>query len=397
MHFLPALALATFATGVVAKKIPSPGWDKYAEERGFAGYEDPREMGHGGLHAREADAEAEASWSHAHGGKALSYKPYGEHEGYEQHHARAAEPSFHGNRYGHGVQDFHHEKQHHAREVPDFGGLEVDTSLAGYVVERSAPEHFGHAHEAQHHGGHHARDIPDFDGEDVDTSLAGYVLHARDVPDFDEEDVDTSLEGLDLHARDVPDFGDEEVDTSLAGYVLHTRDVPEFDEEDVDTSLEGLDLHARDIPDFGGEDVDISLEGYVLHARDVPEFDDEEDVDASLEGYSLYAREAEAEARMPYKHASPAQPFHRPHHAREAEAEAEPAFNWEEEAHKHSSHMAKTTHGVAPQGWRVHARDPANTHHAAHPTEVHGWPAEAKHTASKTAAPKKSGGWGFPW
>ncbi|KAK4902755.1 hypothetical protein LTR27_000694 [Elasticomyces elasticus] len=308
MHFLPALALATLATGVVAKRIPSPGWDKYAEERGFAGYEDPREMGHGGLHAREADAEAEASWEHAHGGKAPSYKPYGEHEGYGQHHARAAEPSFHGNRYGHGLQDFHHEKQHHAREVPDFGGLEVDTSLAGYVVERSAPGHFGHAHEAQHHGGHHARDIPDFGGEDVDTSLAGYVLHARDVPDFDEEDVDTSLEG-----------------------------------------------------------------------------------------YSLHAREAEAEARVPYEHASPAQPFHRPHHARDAEAEAEPAFNWEDEAHKHSSHMAKTTHGVAPQGWRVHARDPATTHHAAHPTEVHGWPAEAKHTVSKTAAPKKSGGWGFPW
>ncbi|KAK5739253.1 hypothetical protein LTR17_005359, partial [Elasticomyces elasticus] len=170
-----------------------------------------------------------------------------------------------------------------------------------------------------------------------------------------------------------------------------------FDEEDVDTSLEGLDLHARDIPDFGGEDVDTSLEGYVLHARDVPDFDDEEDVDTSLEGYSLHAREAEAEARMPYEHASPAQPFHRPHHAREAEAEAEPAFNWEDVAHKHSSHMAKTTHGVAPQGWRVHARDPATTHHAAHPTEVHGWPAEAKHTVSKTAAPKKSGGWGFPW
>ncbi|KAK0258291.1 hypothetical protein B0A54_00124 [Friedmanniomyces endolithicus] len=82
MHFLPALTLATLATSALAKKLPLPGWDKYAEERGFAGHEDPREFGHGGLQAREAEPEAIECWEQAHGSKAVVYKPYGEHENF---------------------------------------------------------------------------------------------------------------------------------------------------------------------------------------------------------------------------------------------------------------------------------------------------------------------------
>ncbi|KAK0345938.1 hypothetical protein LTR57_013929 [Friedmanniomyces endolithicus] len=134
MHFLPALTLAAIATSAVAKKLPLPGWDKYAEERGFAGHEDPREFGHGGLQAREAGPEAIESWEQAHGSKAAVYKPYGEHEGFEQHAARA-EQALHADHHG---PDWE-QAVHHAR---------------------SAQEHFGHPSEGFHGGEHHARAVP---------------------------------------------------------------------------------------------------------------------------------------------------------------------------------------------------------------------------------------------
>ncbi len=134
MHFLPALTLATLATSAVAKKLPLPGWDTYAEERGFAGHEDPREFGHGGLQAREAGPEAIESWEQAHGSKAAVYKPYGEHEIFGQHAPRA-EQAVHPDHHGPGRE----QAGHHAR---------------------SAPEHFGHPSEGLHGGEHHARAVP---------------------------------------------------------------------------------------------------------------------------------------------------------------------------------------------------------------------------------------------
>ncbi|KAK0926473.1 hypothetical protein LTR29_017859 [Friedmanniomyces endolithicus] len=134
MHFLPALTLATLATSALAKKLPLPGWDKYAEERGFAGHEDPREFGHGGLQAREAEPEAIESWEQAHGSKAAVYKPYGEHESFGQHAARSEEV-LHADHHGPGREP----AGHHAR---------------------SAPEHYGHPSEGFHGGEHHARSVP---------------------------------------------------------------------------------------------------------------------------------------------------------------------------------------------------------------------------------------------
>ncbi|KAK5143851.1 hypothetical protein LTR32_004105 [Rachicladosporium monterosium] len=134
MHFLLALTLATLTTSAVAKKLPLPGWDKYAEERGFAGHEDPREFGHGGLQAREANPEAIESWEQAHGSKAAVYKPYGEHESFGQHAARS-EQAVHADHRGPGRE----QAGHHAR---------------------SAPEHFGHSSEDLHGGEHHARAVP---------------------------------------------------------------------------------------------------------------------------------------------------------------------------------------------------------------------------------------------
>ncbi|KAK0267477.1 hypothetical protein LTR35_004862 [Friedmanniomyces endolithicus] len=134
MHFLPALTLATLATSALAKKLPLPGWDKYAEERGFAGHEDPREFGHGGLQAREAEPEAIESWEQAHGSKAAVYKPYGEQESFGQHAARSEEV-LHADHHGPGREP----AGHHAR---------------------SAPEHYGHPSEGFHGGEHHARSVP---------------------------------------------------------------------------------------------------------------------------------------------------------------------------------------------------------------------------------------------
>ncbi|KAK1067913.1 hypothetical protein LTR74_006005 [Friedmanniomyces endolithicus] len=133
MHLLSALTLATLAISAVAKKLPLPGWDKYAEERGFAGHEDPREFGHGGLQAREANPKAIESWEQAHGSKAAVYKPYGEHESFGQHAARSDQP-LHADHHGPGREP----AGHHAR---------------------SAREHFGNPFEGLHGGEHHARAV----------------------------------------------------------------------------------------------------------------------------------------------------------------------------------------------------------------------------------------------
>ncbi|KAK1066578.1 hypothetical protein LTR12_016591 [Friedmanniomyces endolithicus] len=134
MHFLPALTLAAIATSAIAKKLPLPVWDKYAEERGFAGPEDPREFGHGGLQAREAGPEAIESWEQAHGSKAAVYKPYGEHESFGQHAARS-EQAVHADHHVPGRE----QAGHHAR---------------------AAPEHYGHPYEGFHGGEHYARSDP---------------------------------------------------------------------------------------------------------------------------------------------------------------------------------------------------------------------------------------------
>ncbi|EMC92881.1 hypothetical protein BAUCODRAFT_265185 [Baudoinia panamericana UAMH 10762] len=111
MRFLASFAFASVALSAAAKEIAAPGWDKYAEERGFAGTEDPRELGHGGLAAREADAEAIAQWESAHGGQAGVYKPYGGHD-VPAHMARR-EPWQSQDQYSHG---------HRARSIPAQNG-----------------------------------------------------------------------------------------------------------------------------------------------------------------------------------------------------------------------------------------------------------------------------------
>ena len=45
---------------------------------------------------------------------------------------------------------------------------------------------------------------------------------------------------------------------------------------------------------------------------------------------------------------------------------------------------------------RFHAREAASAHYTHKPTETK-WEHELHHTVHKTEAPKKTGGWGFPW
>jgi hypothetical protein len=95
-------------------------------------------------------------------------------------------------------------------EIPDFGGLKVDTSLEGLLNARGVDDDL---------------EIPHFDG-DVDTSLEGMLdgpVYARSVKDDDDDleiphfdgNVDTSLEGMldsPIYARNVDEEGLEDAD-----------------------------------------------------------------------------------------------------------------------------------------------------------------------------------------
>ncbi|KAK3072443.1 hypothetical protein LTR53_006811 [Teratosphaeriaceae sp. CCFEE 6253] len=375
MHFVTGLLLATAATGAVAKEFTHPK---------YAGHEEEHEHGYAGKHPREAEPEAMAAWEGAHGGKAAPYKPYGEHAGHG-HHARSEPgfPDFKGQHvdtslkgYAHDLADYfeklghplkapQHGSQHHARSVPEFDGQDVDTSLDGYdTTLETRAEHFGsHGHEAPHHaepahGKHHARSVPDFDGADVDTSEDGY---------------DTTLETRSEHfgghgGYEAPHHGDSHHHARDA-YVKHGSNMP------AGGSFEhgGSHHHARD-----------------AEAEAYKHFSGEE---FAHHGKPHHAREAEAEpAFAPHGHAAhhDFEPSQRPHHAREAEAE--PAFLPHEHEHGHEHQGAhagfgKPSHTALKPTHRFHAREAANA-----PGE-HG----GQHAAHKTQAPKKTGGWGFPW
>ncbi|TKA67657.1 hypothetical protein B0A55_08147 [Friedmanniomyces simplex] len=374
MRFLPTITLAALTTGAVATRISSPRWDKYAEERGFTGHEDPQEFGHGGLQAREADPEAIESWEHAHGSQAPTYKLYGEHEGFGQHAARS-EPVFHGDRYGHGRDQPLH-AAHHAR---------------------SAPEHFGHPFEGHQHGSeHHARSVP----ATPEGHRPGGDKHYDESQGHEKQHFARAMK-------------DTAASTSLAR--------PEAEAEAYRMPYEHASLaehdgyhHARDAEARMPFEHTAQPFPRPHQARDAEARMPYEHASPAESNEHGQHRARDAGARMPYEHT--VQPFPRPHQAREAEAQ--PVNSWSQPAeaqeegqnyfsklsHAASQATAKATTTQAapapPQGWRVYARNAATTtQQAAHPTEAYGWAGEegAKYTAAKTAAPKMAGGWGFPW
>ncbi|GAB1740980.1 hypothetical protein NU219Hw_g6234t1 [Hortaea werneckii] len=361
MRFLTALAslaCVSFAAGAVAKTYTPQNADKYAEERGFQGLEDPTEQASAAaaaaavddVQAREAAVPDYEAFAHKHG-----------------HYVREAMPmpedvagDVGGEVEGEGEAD--------EDEVPEFDD-DVDMSLEGYedahrnLVARSAE--------------------PEFESlEGIDTSLEGYESEDDDEDDDDEDDDEPSL-----HVRDVEE-GEEGEDDEEDAYA---------DEDDDDDDLEGDDheLVARSLEEEG---VDTSLEGY----GDMNEADDDDDADAdsddsddsdeaSIQARSVPFRKqgwtkpnmasavksawgtyaTKGGARKVHSHGRAGQ--HLPHHAREAdpepEAEADPARGM-----------------MGGKGHHAHAAGPK---HASHASSRPGKP-----TATKKAG---RGGWGFPW
>ncbi|KAI6909127.1 hypothetical protein KC334_g4218, partial [Hortaea werneckii] len=217
MRFLTALAslaCVSFAAGAVAKTYTPQNADKYAEERGFPGLEDPAEQA-AEVQAREADAPDYQGFAHKNG-HYLDDDVDMSLEGYEDAHqnlvARSAEPEFEGlegiDTSLEGYEEAHQNLVARSAEPAEFEGLEgVDTSLEGYESEGD-------------------EDDDDDDEEDDDEPS----LHARDVEEGEEGEDDDE----DAYADD----DDDEDDGELEGEE-HELVARSLQEEGVDTSLEG--------------------------------------------------------------------------------------------------------------------------------------------------------------
>ncbi|KAI6807034.1 hypothetical protein KC332_g7517 [Hortaea werneckii] len=362
---LASLACVSFAAGAVAKTYTPQNADKYAEERGFQGLEDPADQAAAEIQARDAEpdalADAARGWfAGAHGGKAAApaYKGFAHKHG---HFVREAMPM--------------PEVDGSVGDVPEFDD-DVDMSLEGYeeahqdLVARSA--------------------MPELEGlEGVDTSLEGYEVEGgEDDDDDDDEDEDDEPS---LHARDVQE-GEEGEDDEEPAYV----------DDDDDDDLQGPDheLVARSLE---GEGVDTSLEGYGdLDEASADNNGDDDDDDEDDENPSFHARSVpfrkqgwtkpnmasavksawgsyatKGGARKVSSHHPGHQ--HLPHHAREADPEPEAEADPE-------------------------AKGRGKGHHAGHNHAVHtsrpGKPSGAQTSwAHKPSGTKKAGkgGWGFPW
>ena len=249
------LAYAGLVTAGVARKIQTPTWDKYAGERGFAGHEDPKHVGH--AYAREAEAEAVESFEHAHGGKAPIYN-------------------------AHAPQHF----GHHARDVEEDEEQEIDYSLEGCehkLTARDAMVRDAEAEGIEHYKKTHGGKAPAYNIHQD----PHYAHHARDVEESEEDDYVYEEGTPDLTARDASKypshFGPKYADSTIE---LDRRDVLE-DAEEIDYSLEGYDheLVARDYPDFHTKHAHLAHE----HMKPKPAYEPRDvrqgEHDFSLDGY----------------------------------------------------------------------------------------------------------------
>lgn len=343
MRFFTTLACMAVASGAAARKIQTVGWDKYAEERGFAGYDDPMENAK--VDVREPDAEATQAWEQAHGGKAPVYKAYGEDE--DEHGRLAARMN---DRYhGHFIP----------RDVPDFGDEDVDTSAEGYDLEaRSEHAHGGKApaykgYSEDEHGELHTRWTPVFD-EDVDTSLEDYGEHG-------------------IHARSQHEWEDEESKWRSAS---HHSEKPSHTAAWSEQTAWTKPTHiARAIKD--------AWEHYSGKGEEAAEEPKHQHYARNAKGKLVYTPMKHAEVDYELLHSSL-------HYAREAEA----AY-----AHGFREGMAHSYKSIAARNAEAHD-EPASAHRAAHPSASRtAWKDESESwiKATKTANPSKTGGWGIPW
>lgn len=384
---LASLACVSFAAGAVAKTYTPQNADKYAEERGFPGLEDPAEQA-AEVQAREADVPDYEAFAQKHGHYVREAMPMpdevkGVVGGGEGDEVPGFDDDEEVDMSLEGYEDAHQNLVARSAE-PEFESLEgVDTSLEGYeeahqdLVARSAE--------------------PESEGlEGVDTSLEGY--ESEDDEDDDEEDDDEPS----LHARDVQEDEDDEEDAYADG---------DDDDED-DLEDEDHQLVARSLQDEG---VDTSLEGYGDmdeadddNNGDTDDDDDEADDEASIQARSVPFRKqgwtkpnmasavksawgtyATKGGARKLSHGGAAAGQHRPHHAREAAPEPEPEAQPEAEADP-----ARRMGGG--KGHHAHA----GHSHASHASRPGNKPTGSKTSwAQKPTGTKKAGrgGWGFPW
>lgn len=270
-QFLCSVALATLASAAVAKQIPTP----YSGEN----YDDANDE----VFARDAEAEADparkAAWEHAHGGATPSYK-------FGQHHDAGHHVGSHGGAW-HVARDAEAEAEPgwaHAHKPVKPGNWASWLSSALPSGVKNAVKPSGKPLHKQHIQNKHGH------------FKAPGQTYARDVEEEGEDEYEEfDYEGLDLDKRgtddEIPDFGDEEVDTSLEGLLERDVDDEDYEVESVgyDADEEEAELARRNVADEGeGEEKEdddpYSLEGYdpeILARRSAGD----EDIDYSLEGY----------------------------------------------------------------------------------------------------------------
>ncbi|KAK1058152.1 hypothetical protein LTR12_015748 [Friedmanniomyces endolithicus] len=167
-----SVSLAVLAASAIAHEIPAPEWDKYAGERAGDIAHDALLNEHADLHARGAvghsESDAMRAWEQDHNGQPMKYEAFGE------------GPEVHGHYFD-------------AREVPehseagDYPLLGRDESLLSAPKPHAAFQGLTQDHTAALP----AHSIPDFGDVEVDTSLEGYdhVL-ARSMMGAKEDDAD---------------------------------------------------------------------------------------------------------------------------------------------------------------------------------------------------------------
>lgn len=156
MRAIPTFTCAALVAGATAnRKITSPGWDKYAEERGFRKYDII--MSGGDVYARDVgdvDPEVVRAWKHAHRVHAPVYKPVGggdlmacDSMAFEQHDDEAEEHSRWSDHQQNisvlhldegSVDMFLYDYDRHFLScgllIPHFDGPEVDTTLKATTI-----------------------------------------------------------------------------------------------------------------------------------------------------------------------------------------------------------------------------------------------------------------------
>jgi hypothetical protein len=220
-------------------------------------------------------------------------------------------------------------------DIPDFGELDVDTSLDGLLgahdVDTSEEEEDVKppAESEQDLSGYDSEilarrnadgsdNTADYSPEDLDAFYNSWESahndhphEARDLSDDDNADYNEYLageehralaEGFGATKRDVDDYyqDEEEFDAELharqevANDEIPNDEIPEIDEEDIEGFLQARSADGSEVPDFGDLEVDTSLEGMSgapIHARGVDDEDLEGDGDVDANADAAYEGE----------------------------------------------------------------------------------------------------------